>query len=68
MSERSSRARCSSSIAAVLRERSAVPQRTKPRVRDPGPVADVREEGFEPGATHARHGCISQFEREMSSR
>ena len=25
-----------------------------PRVRDPGSVADVREEGFEPGATHAR--------------
>ena len=22
---------------------------------DPGPVADVREGGFEPGATHARH-------------
>jgi hypothetical protein len=28
----------------------------------------VREGGFEPGATHARHACIGQFEREMSSR
>jgi hypothetical protein len=68
MSERSSRARCSSSMAAVLRERSAVPQRTKPRVRDPGPVADVREEGFEPGVAHAQRTWFSRFEREIGSR
>ena len=28
----------------------------------------VREGGFEPGATHARHARIGKFEREMSSR